>query len=127
MGEVMFNKLVILADKLDNLGLSKDADFIDDLIQKIGSEEEWVDEPTKITDYEAEPLDVLQKLDEDVLDPEISTFGPNDMIESTPLLTGIDITSKLKQALGLLPDPDKWSEKHKEKILNLMNMLREIL
>ena len=54
----MIKELVKIASKLDEVGLTKEADVIDALIRKLAEE----GEPVKVVQYEIQPGDTLFKL-----------------------------------------------------------------
>ena len=127
----MLNKLVALSNKLDRLGLSKDADFIDNFIQKLSSDEnnEWDDIPTVVDPVAQgiEPMPPLKELlDEHRRKQERHQTERRSIPRAADRITGnipVDIYHHLDKSLKMALEYEALDTETKRLILALIKRL----
>lgn len=82
----MIKELLKIASKLDQVGLTKEADVIDSLIRKLAEE----GEPIKVVQYEVQPGDTLFKLTMQYSKPVGKTLEDNVKLNKEKLGSGFN-------------------------------------
>lgn len=107
----MLKELIVLADELDKCNEKQAADFVDKLIKRAMGEEE---DP---------PLTPLTPQGQD--EPFIEDDFPEEPTKVEFVSkTGKELVSRLRHFFTKFPDPMKWSEEDRAKVLEAMEVLK---
>lgn len=138
----MLDKLIALADKLDQGNHVEAADFIDNLIVKLADDkpfpddgpgwEEWEDEPTKVDNEPLLPLSELMQQRQDELYNKHNR-RKSDRPKLTPLVPEQEVTdtkaliAELNAVLTNFPNPEDWDGDAKKRVKELAVQLSKAL
>ena len=109
----MFKELIVLADELDKCGEKEAADFIDKLVKSAVSEEGIED------DLPLTPLvpEAKEEMEEEGFPAEKTKVDFHSR-------TGPELVKRLARFFTLNPEPVKWSDEDRAKVLEAMEVLK---